>query len=166
MDEAEPGLAERTADVVSAYVANNALHISQLPELIVSVHAALKRLSAPGPIEAERPEPPVPIKKSVTPDFLISLEDGRRYKSLKRHLTGRGLTPDQYRERWGLPRDYPMVAPNYAKQRSELAKALGLGRLRAQSSEPATPDLSSSPAESTPAPLKRGPGRPRKPEVG
>ena len=166
MDEAEPGLAERTADVVSAYVANNALHISQLPELIVSVHAALKRLSAPGPIEADRPEPPVPIKKSVTPDFLISLEDGRQYKSLKRHLTGRGLTPDQYRERWGLPRDYPMVAPNYAKQRSELAKALGLGRFRAQSSEPATPDLSSSPAESTSAPLTRRPGRPRKPEVG
>ena len=165
MDEAEPGLAERTADVVSAYVANNALHVSQLPELIVSVHAALKRLSAPGPIEAERPEPPVPIKKSVTPDFLISLEDGRQYKSLKRHLTGRGLTPDQYRERWGLPRDYPMVAPNYAKQRSELAKALGLGRFRAQSSEPATPDLSSSPAESTQTP-KRRPGRPRKPEVG
>ena len=165
MDEAEPGLAERTADVVSAYVANNALHISQLPELIVSVHAALKRLSAPGPIEAERPEPPVPIKKSVTPNFIISLEDGRQYKSLKRHLTGRGLTPDQYRERWGLPRDYPMVAPNYAKQRSELAKALGLGRLRGQSSEPATPDLSSSPAESTPTP-KRRPGRPRKPEIG
>ena len=164
MNHAEPGLAERTADVVSAYVANNALHISQLPELIVSVHAALKRLSAPGPIEAERPEPPVPIKKSVTPDFLISLEDGRQYKSLKRHLTGRGLTPDQYRERWGLPRDYPMVAPNYAKQRSELAKALGLGRFRAQSLEP-SPDLSSSPDESAPTP-KRRPGRPRKPEVG
>jgi predicted transcriptional regulator len=164
MDEAEPGLAERTADVVSAYVANNALHISQLPELIVSVHAASKRLSAPGPIEAERPEPPVPIKKSVTPDFLISLEDGRQYKSLKRHLTGRGLTPDQYRERWGLPRDYPMVAPNYAKQRSELAKALGLGRFRGQSLEP-SPDLSSSPDESAPTP-KRRPGRPREPEVG
>ena len=78
----------------------------------------------------EAPVPPVSIKKSVTPDFLISLEDGRRYKSLKRHLKGRGLSPEQYREKWGLPRDYPMVAPNYAKQRSELAKASGLGQLR------------------------------------
>ncbi len=167
MDKAEPGLAERTADVVSAYVANNALHTSQLPELIISVHAALKRLSAPGPTAAERPEPPVPIKKSVTPDFIISLEDGRQYKSLKRHLTVRGLTPDQYRERWGLPRDYPMVAPNYAKQRSELAKALGLGQHRSRSLEPASPEQSLNPDESAPpAPPKRRAGRPRKLEVG
>src|ERR687889_141130 len=155
MDGAEPGLAERMADVVSAYVANNALHPSQLPELIISVHAALKRLSAPAPTDAERPQPPVPIKKSVTPDFIISLEDGRQYKSLKRHLTGRGLTPDQYREKWGLPRDYPMVASNYAKARSELAKALGLGHLRSRSLEPATFNPSSNPNERAPAPLKR-----------
>jgi predicted transcriptional regulator len=88
-------------------------------------------LEAP-PIEEEKPKPAVPIKKSITPDYLISLEDGRRYKSLKRHLGGRGLTPDQYREKWGLASDYPMVAPNYAKQRSDLAKSMGLGRKAAE----------------------------------
>src|ERR671916_686083 len=98
--------------------------------LIASVHQALQSLSAPPQAEPEKREPLVSIKKSITPDFLISLEDGRRYKSLKRHLAGRGLTPEQYREKWGLPRDYPMVAPNYAKQRSELARASGLGQLR------------------------------------
>ena len=77
-----------------------------------------------------KPTPAVPIKKSITPDFLISLEDGKRYKSLKRHLTGRGLTPEQYREKWGLARDYPMVAPNYAAKRSELARSMGLGQQR------------------------------------
>ena len=129
------------ADIVSAFVSNNAVPSAELPALIASVHSALAKV-ANGQTEkpAEAPVPPVSIKKSITPDFLISLEDGRRYKSLKRHLKGRGLTPEQYREKWGLPRDYPMVAPNYAKQRSELAKALGLGQLRrnrAAGSEPA-----------------------------
>ena len=104
-------------------------------------------------------EPPVSIKKSITPDFLISLEDGKRYKSLKRHLKGRGLTPEQYREKWGLPRDYPMVAPNYAKQRSELAKAIGLGQLprnRAAGSGPAAQ------VETTPEPTKKTRGRPKR----
>ena len=126
-------LAELTADVVSAFVSNNAVNSAALPEIIASVHAALTALHLPPPApEAERPVPAVPIKKSVTADYLISLEDGRRYKSLKRHLGGRGLSPDQYRAKWGLPSDYPMVAPSYAKQRSDLAKALGLGRPRAQ----------------------------------
>ena len=119
-----------TADVVSAYVSYNSVRAADLSDLISSVHGALQGLSAPQQAEPEKREPPVSIKKSLTPDFLISLEDGRRYKSLKRHLKGRGLTPEQYREKWGLPRDYPMVAPNYAKQRSEIAKALGLGQLR------------------------------------
>src|ERR671913_320037 len=119
-----------TADVVAAYVSHNAVRIAGLPDLIASVHGALQSLKAPQKAEPEKREPPVSIKKSITSDFLISLEDGRRYKSLKRHLKGRGLTPEQYREKWGLPRDYPMVAPNYAKQRSELAKALGLGQAR------------------------------------
>jgi predicted transcriptional regulator len=86
---------------------------------------------APAP-EAEKPVPAVAIKKSVTPDYIISLEDGRQYKSLKRHLSGRGLTPAEYRTKWGLPHDYPMVAPNYAAQRSEMAKAIGLGRKRVE----------------------------------
>jgi predicted transcriptional regulator len=120
---------ELTADLVSAYLAHNSLQKSDIPALIASVHASLQALGAPKPApEAERPVPAIPIKKSVTPDYIVSLEDGRRYKSLKRHLSGRGLTPEQYREKWGLPHDYPMVAPNYAKQRSELAKSMGLGR--------------------------------------
>jgi predicted transcriptional regulator len=124
---------ELTSGIVSAYVSNNSLTVSALPELISSVYAALTGLLAPAPApEAEKPVPPVSIKKSVTPDYIISLEDGRQYKSLKRHLTGRGMTPDEYRTKWGLPRDYPMVAPNYAAQRSELAKAMGLGRKRAE----------------------------------
>jgi predicted transcriptional regulator len=124
-------LTELTADIVSAYVSNNAVNSSSLPEIISSVYGALTSLLAPPPApEAERPTPAVPVKKSVTPDYLISLEDGRRYKSLKRHLNGRGLTPDQYRAKWGLTPDYPMVAANYAKQRSELARSMGLGRKR------------------------------------
>jgi len=118
------------SDIVSAYVANNSLSRPDLPALIASVHAALQNLGTPPAQAPQRPDPPVSIKKSVTPDYLISLEDGKQYKSLKRHLRGRGLTPEQYRERWGLPYDYPMVAPNYAKQRSELATRMGLGQNR------------------------------------
>ena len=124
-------IVELTASVVSAYVSNNAVGSAALAELISSVHHALLGLNAPAPAPvAERPVPAVPVKKSVTPDYLISLEDGRRYKSLKRHLGGRGLTPDQYRTKWGLAHDYPMVAANYAKQRSDLARSMGLGRKR------------------------------------
>lgn len=132
-------LAELTADVVSAFVSNNAVNSAALPEIIASVHAALTALHLPAPApEAERPVPAVPVKKSITADYLISLEDGRRYKSLKRHLGGRGLSPDQYRAKWGLPSDYPMVAPNYAKQRSELARSMGLGRKREPEPVPVT----------------------------
>lgn len=122
---------ELTAEVVAAYVMHNAVQRGDLAELITSVHRALQGLTQPQAApEAERPVPAVPIKKSVSHDFIISLEDGRRYKSLKRHLSGRGLTPERYREKWGLPADYPMVAPSYAKQRSDLAKSMGLGRQR------------------------------------
>jgi predicted transcriptional regulator len=127
---AAPDFTALTAEVVSAYVANNSIRPADLPDLIASVHRALQGLSAPPQAEPEKREPPVPIRKSITPDFLISLEDGKRYRSLRRHLTSRGLTPQAYREKWGLPLDYPMVAPNYAKQRSELARASGLGQLR------------------------------------
>jgi predicted transcriptional regulator len=132
MDETAgtPDFTALTAEVVSAYVANNSLRPADIPDLISSVHRAMQGLSAPQQAEPEKREPPVPIKKSITPDFLISLEDGRRYKTLRRHLKGRGLTPEQYREKWGLRLDYPMVAPNYAKQRSDLAKTLGLGQIR------------------------------------
>ena len=126
-----PDVVELAADVIAAYVSKNSISSSDLPSLIASVHAALTGLSAPAP-EPEKPVPAVPIKKSVTPDYLISLEDGKRYKSLKRHLAGRSLTPTEYRTKWGLPQDYPMVAANYSAQRSELAKSMGLGRKAAE----------------------------------
>ncbi|MES0076695.1 MucR family transcriptional regulator [Mesorhizobium sp. M0058] len=123
-------LMEFTADVVSAYVSNNPVPVGDLPTLIGQVHAALKGTASS--VSAAKPEafkPAVPIKKSVTPDYIISLEDGKKFKSLKRHLsTHYGLTPDEYRATWGLPTDYPMVAPNYAAARSALAKTMGLGR--------------------------------------
>lgn len=120
-----------TGQVVAAYVAHNSVPVADLPGLIASVHGALSRLGAAEP-EPVKLEPPVPIRKTVTPDHLISLEDGKPYKSLKRHLTTRGLTPEEYRRKWGLPHDYPMVAATYAAQRSELAKSSGLGQSRAK----------------------------------
>ncbi|MCO5164721.1 MAG: MucR family transcriptional regulator [Mesorhizobium sp.] len=127
-------LIELTADIVSAYVSNNPVPPAELPSLIAQVNAALRGLGTPeSKAGAERPAPAVPIKKSITPDYLISLEDGKKFKSLKRHLsTHYGLTPDEYRAKWGLPADYPMVAPNYAASRSALAKSMGLGRKRAE----------------------------------
>lgn len=128
--EDKPELLEMTADIVSAYVGNNSVSAEALPALIANIHAALLGVSN-GPVEAEPEpkEPAVPIRKSIAPDFLICLEDGRKFKSLKRHLrTKYDMSPEEYRAKWGLPKDYPMVAPNYAKARSELAKSMGLGQ--------------------------------------
>lgn len=122
-------LIELTADVVSAYVSNNPVPVGELPGLIDKVHTALKGTIGDPVAKPEVRPPAVPIKKSVTPDYIISLEDGKKFKSLKRHLaTHYGLTPDEYRAKWNLPADYPMVAPNYAAARSALAKTMGLGR--------------------------------------
>lgn len=121
---------ELAAEIVSAYVGKNSVHVGDLPNIISSVHSALQELGQPQEPVPEKLTPLMPIKKTITPDHLVSLEDGKRYKSLKRHLSNRGLTPQQYRQKWSLPSDYPMVAPNYAAQRSELAKAAGLGRKR------------------------------------
>ena len=131
MPELTSAFVALSADVVAAYVSNNSVTQADLPALIASVHGAL-RDAANGKQQAEKVvlEPPVSIKKSISASHLISMEDGRPYKSLKRHLTARGLTPAQYREKWSLPFDYPMVAPNYSKARSELAKALGWVRSR------------------------------------
>lgn len=129
-------LAELTADLVSAYVSNNPLPTAALPDLIASVHLALSGLSQPAIAPAEPPVPAVNPKKSVFPDHIISLEDGRKFKSMKRHLGLLGMTPDEYRAKWGLPRDYPMVAPNYAATRSALAKSMGLGRKAAPEAPP------------------------------
>lgn len=125
-------LLEMTAGVVTAYVANNSLVRQDIPTLIENVHKAFAALQN-GPQEekaAEPLQPRMPIKKTVTPDYLISLEDGRQYRTLKRHLRGVGLTPEQYRAKWGLPADYPMVAQSYSDQRSQMAKNMGLGERR------------------------------------
>ncbi len=127
------------ADIVAAFVSNNKIAVNELPELISSVHKALQSAGAPQPEPPPAPTPAVPVKKSVTPDFLISLEDGKKYKSLKRHLATRGMTPDEYRAKWALAKDYPMVAANYSAQRSNLAKTLGLGRKAAAATPEAAP---------------------------
>ena len=123
---------ELTASIVSAYVSNNLVPASALPALISEVHAALTRiLRGPGETPGETPKPAVSVKKSITPEHLVCLEDGKKFKSLKRHLRTRyNMTAEQYREKWGLAPDYPMVAPNYAAARSRLAKQMGLGQQR------------------------------------
>ena len=134
-----PNTVELAADIVSAFVSNNSVPMAELPALIGSIHAALTSVAA-GATEqpAEEPKAPaVSIKKSVQPDYIVCLDDGKRFKSLKRHLrTTYNLTPDQYRAKWGLAHDYPMVAPNYAAARSELAKQMGLGAWRRKRPEP------------------------------
>lgn len=126
---------EMAAEVVAAFVSNNPLPKGELPALIQTLHDALTRLSVGVEDAAPKEEPKQPavsIRKSITPDYLICLEDGKKFKSLKRHLGTLGLTPDQYRAKWNLPADYPVVAPNYAATRSALAKAIGLGQMGAK----------------------------------
>ncbi len=120
-------LLELTTEIVSAHVGNNSIALGDLPQLIQDVYKTLAIVGTT-PAVPERPKPAVPIKKSISPDFVICLEDGKKLKMLKRHLkTAFNMTPDEYRERWGLPPEYPMVAPNYAKHRSALAKKIALG---------------------------------------
>ena len=126
-------LVELTADIVAAYVSNHVVPVGDLSNLIADVHSALSNTTSPVPQPAavEKPKPPVPIRKSIEDDYLICLEDGQKFKSLKRHLmTHYNMTPEEYREKWGLPADYPMVAPAYAEARSRLAKEMGLGQRR------------------------------------
>jgi predicted transcriptional regulator len=133
MPDLDPtALLEMTVDVVAAYVTRNHIQVGDMPNLIASVHRSLAGMgSTPKATEeVEKPVPPISIKKSLMDDYLVSLEDGKRYKSLKRHLSRHGLSPSEYRAKWGLPTDYPMVAPAYARKRSELAKSIGLGNLR------------------------------------
>jgi predicted transcriptional regulator len=148
MEGNETNLASLTANIVSAYVSHNVIGGDKLPEFIGSVHAALSKASVHA-IEPPKVElvPAVPVKKSLTQDYIICLEDGKRFKSLKRHLkTHYDLSPEAYREKWGLPRDYPMVAPAYAAARSHLAKTMGLGqRKAAAASRPAVKAAKESP---------------------
>lgn len=158
-DHSNLNLSELTADIVSAYVSNNSVRADELASLIGDVHAALQRApNGPAEPEPEPQEPAVPVRKSVTPDHLVCLEDGKKFKSLKRHLQGEhGMTPSEYRAKWGLKGDYPMVAPNYSEARSSLAKTMGLGRKAGGSAAVAD----SAPQDEQPAAAKRG----RKPKV-
>ena len=128
---------ELTATIVSAYVSNNSVPSAEIPNLISNVHSALKRVSGGQMAAPAEPlKPAVPVKRSITPDYIVCLEDGMKFKSLKRHLRTRyNMTPEQYREKWNLPPDYSMVAPNYAAARSQLAKQMGLGQQRRRRSK-------------------------------
>ena len=128
-------LLELTAQIVCAYVSHNPVPATEVPALIGSIHQSISMRTSTVAAEPAQ-EPAVPVKKSVTPDYIISLEDGRKFRTLSRHLMARyGMTPEQYRRKWGLPDDYPMVAPNYAVERSKIAKSMGLGRQDSGSSE-------------------------------
>jgi predicted transcriptional regulator len=131
-DPGESTYIELTAQIVSAYVGNNSMPSAEIASLISHVHAALKRVSGGQSVTlAEAVKPAVPVKRSLSADYIVCLEDGKKFKSLKRHLRTRyNMTPEQYREKWSLPADYPMVAPNYAVARSQLAKQMGLGQQR------------------------------------
>ena len=130
-ESTEDTLLTLTADIVAAHVSNNSVAVNDLPVLIQNIHAALNGISGKASAPEPKPEPKVPIRSSVKPDYIVCLEDGKRLKMLKRHLmTHYNMTPDQYRQKWGLAADYPMVAPNYAEQRRTLAKSIGLGTKR------------------------------------
>lgn len=132
-DSEDASSIELAASIVAAFVSHNSLPVAELPALIASVDATLRRLATGAsatPAVEEKPEPAVSVRKSITPDYLVCLDDGKKFKSLRRHLATLGMTPDQYRAKWGLAPDYPMVAPNYAAQRSNLAKQMGLGQAR------------------------------------
>ena len=146
-------LAELVADIVGSYVSHNSVQVADLPKLISEVHSALQRTANGGQqTEEKTQEPAVPVRRSVQADYIVCLEDGKKFKSLKRHLrTDHNMTPQEYRAKWGLKPDYPMVAPNYAASRSELAKKMGLGR---------------KPAEGAAAQPKRRGGRPRREQAG
>ena len=133
----ESGYIQLTANIVSAYVSNNSVASAEIPNLIAQVFSALMRISSGQTAPPAEPlKPAVAVKRSVTPEYIVCLEDGKKFKSLKRHLrTQYGITPEQYREKWGLPPDYPMVAPNYAAARSQLAKQMGLGQQRRRRKE-------------------------------
>jgi predicted transcriptional regulator len=130
-EDAEDTLLTLTADIVAAHVSNNSVAVNDLPNLIQNVHSALAGISGSRAAPEAKPEPKVSIRSSIKPDYIVCLEDGKKQKMLKRHLmTNHGMTPDEYRQKWGLAADYPMVAPNYAEQRRTLAKSIGLGTKR------------------------------------
>jgi predicted transcriptional regulator len=158
---------EVVADIVAAFVSHNSLPTAELPSLIESVSTAVKGFGGPGKVAVTVIEPPTPavsIRKSVTPDYLICLEDGKRFKSMRRHLAKLGMTPEQYRVKWGLPPTYPVVAPNYAARRSAMAKSIGLGQMRRKPVTAKTTAVTKSRGDAeapAPAKAKRKSGQPR-----
>lgn len=154
----ESTIIEKTSEIIAAFVGHNTVRSSELPDVIANVYRAFSELGSPKPVEEAAPElkPAVAIKKSVTNDYIVSLEDGRKFKSMKRYLAGLGMTPEQYRQKWGLPGNYPMVAPAYAAKRSELARAAGLGA-RGRNVKAAAPEPAPVPEKA-----RRGRGRPKK----
>ena len=169
MSDIQPDLTvvEMAAEIVSAYVRNNSVPVSELPTLLQSVHDSLGSILNGSKPEAvkEPPQPKVPVKKSVTNDYIVCLEDGKRFKSLKRHLhSEHGLSPQDYRDKWGLPKDYPMVAPAYADARSNLAKTMGLGRKAGPAMEAVEPEPEPEPevVEAAPEPVEDAPAEPKK----
>lgn len=160
-------LSALTADIVSAYVSNNNVRAEDVAALISDVHAALMRAPAgPAQIEPEPQAPAVPVRKSVTPEHIVCLEDGKTFKSLKRHLRNEhGMTPEAYREKWGLKKDYPMVAPVYSESRSSLAKSMGLGRKRSTHPVAETDVAPTGEDAAAAAPAKRGRRAKASPEV-
>jgi len=140
LDPNDDTLITLTADIVAAHVSNNSVAVNDLPQLIANVHGALAALGGPSSVPEAKLEPKVPVRSSIKPDYIVCLEDGKKLKMLKRHLmTHYSLTPDQYRQKWGLNSDYPMVAPNYAEQRRALAKSIGLGTKRKRTAPGAKP---------------------------
>ena len=160
MDRNDPKIMARSSEIVSAFVSNNSVRMGDLGALIEGVHSSLLQISGGAPVDASPPqaEPAVPVRKSVSTDFVYCLEDGKKFKSIRRHLmTAHGLTPESYREKWSLPVQYPMVAPAYASARSKLAKNSGLGRIAAS----AAPESEVAPLQTEPAgPAKKTRGRP------
>jgi predicted transcriptional regulator len=155
-----------TADIVSAHVGNNTVSVADVPALISSVYGALAGLGGSSEAEKPAPTPAVPVRSSIKPDYLVSLESGKKMKMLKRYLmTNYSMTPDDYRKKWGLAKDYPMVAPNYAEQRRTLAKSIGLGRRggRTAAAPAAAPAAKRTTAKAAakPAAAKKSPGRPK-----
>jgi predicted transcriptional regulator len=152
---------EMASEIVAAYVRHNSVPVAEMPSLIRSVYDTLTSLGSPEAPEAstEPLKPAVSIKKSVTDEFIISLEDGRKFKSMKRYLAGLGMTPADYRAKWGLPSDYPMVAPAYAARRSELAKTIGLGRKGVGAAPELVEELASPPEPEVDAPAPKRGGR-------
>lgn len=165
MDDDKTNLIDLTADIVTAHLANNKVAPSELPDLIQSIFTALSNLTAPAVPDAEPQQPAVPIRSSVKHDYIVCLEDGAKLKMLRRYLRTRyNMTPEDYRAKWNLPRNYPMVAPAYAEQRRTLAQSIGLGRKKAETPdviEPATEQKTTLAEAVAPAPKKRG----RKPKA-